>query len=150
MKIILTSLIVSAGLATTALAEGSAVAISEAWSRASIGASRPGAAYLTIHNSGDATETVTGMRTDIAMISEIHLSSTNGEGVSSMSPAREVKIAAGETVALAPGGLHAMLMQLQRPMVEGKTFSLTLLFADGDEVTVDVPILGVAARGPDN
>lgn len=150
MKRIISSVMISVGVATTAVAEVPTVEISEAWSRASIGMNRPGGAYLTIRNSGDQTETVTGLRTDIAMMSEIHLSSTNDQGVSSMSPAGEISIAPGDTVALEPGGLHAMLMKLQRPMVEGQTFSLTLILANGNEVTVDVPILGVSARGPDH
>ena len=56
----------------------------------------------------------------------------------------------GESVALEPGGLHAMLMRLQEPMTEGETFPLTLLFDDGGEVTVEVTILGIAARGPED
>lgn len=34
-------------------------------------------------------------------------------------------------------------------MVEGETFALTLIFEDDSEVTIDVPILGFAARGPE-
>ena len=66
-----------------------------------------------------------------------------------MAPAGEITISPGESVALEPGGLHAMLMRLQTAMIEGETFPLTLAFSDGGEVTVDVPILGIAARGPE-
>ena len=65
-----------------------------------------------------------------------------------MAPAGDIRIAPGETVALEPGGLHAMLMMLQRPMVEGEAFELTLSFSDGGEVSVEVPVLGMTARGP--
>jgi copper(I)-binding protein len=41
-----------------------------------------------------------------------------------------------------------MLMDLQRPMVEGESFSLSLILAGGEEIAVEVPILGMAARGP--
>jgi len=67
-----------------------------------------------------------------------------------MTPMGDIEIAPDEAVALEPGGLHVMLMQLSRPMIEGETFALTLVFADGDEATVEVPILGIAARGPTN
>jgi copper(I)-binding protein len=40
-------------------------------------------------------------------------------------------------------------MKLQRPMKEGESFTLTLSFDDGGEVAVEVPILGIAARGPE-
>ena len=45
--------------------------------------------------------------------------------------------------------MHAMLMRLQTKKVEGETFPLTLNFADGGTLTDDVPILGIAARGPE-
>ena len=41
-----------------------------------------------------------------------------------------------------------MLMRLQRPMIEGERYKLTLVFSDGGAVVVEVPILGLAARGP--
>lgn len=125
------------------------VTVEDAWSRASIGTNRPGAAYMTIRNAGDEPVTLTGIETDLATRPEVHLSSTNDQGVSSMAPAGEIEIAPGAAVALEPGGLHAMLMMLQRPMVEGETFALTLRFSDGGAVSVEVPILGMAARGPE-
>ncbi|WP_306121178.1 copper chaperone PCu(A)C [Roseovarius sp. MMSF_3359] len=149
MKSLIATTVIIAGFAATAKAEELAVVVEEAWSRASIGTNRPGAAYMTIRNTGDETKVLAGLRTDLAMMPEIHLTSTNEQGVSSMSPAGEIEISPGDAVALEPGGLHAMLMRLSRPMVEGEAFSLTLVFADGDEVIVEVPILGIAARGPE-
>ncbi|WP_291733631.1 copper chaperone PCu(A)C [Leisingera sp. F5] len=146
----LAALVLPFGAASAALAGSGQVSVENAWSRASIGTSRPGAAYMEIVNEGDEPVTLTGIKTDIAMMPEIHRSSTNEQGVSSMAPAGDVSIAAGETVALEPGGLHAMLMKLQRPMKEGETFPLSLVFSDGGWVTVNVPVLGIAARGPGN
>ena len=105
---------------------------------------------MTIRNENDVEVTLTGLRTDLAMMSEIHRTTTNDQGVSSMAPAGEIVISAGETIELKPGGLHVMLMKLQQPMTEGESFPLTLVFSGGGEVTVDVPILGLAARGPEN
>ena len=137
-------------LATSVLAGSANVVVENAWARASIGTSRPGAAYMEVRNVGDEPVTLTGLRTDLATMSEVHRTATDERGVSSMSPAAEIVIAPGETVTLEPGGLHAMLMQLQRPMEEGETFPLTLTFSDGGETTVEVPILGIAARGPED
>jgi copper(I)-binding protein len=130
------------------LAGGDDVAIEGAWSRASIGTSRPGVAYMTLQNTGDAPVVVTGLRTELATMPMIHTSVTDAQGVTRMSHMEEVEIAAGETVTLDPGGLHVMLMDLQRPMVEGESFTLSLILADGDEISIEVPILGIAARGP--
>ena len=145
----LVTLVMAISFAVPVLAGSEDVVVEDAWSRASIGMSRPGAAYMTIRNTGDEAITLTGLRTDLAMMPEIHQTSTNAEGVSSMAPAGEIKIAAGGEVALEPGGLHAMLMRLQRPMTEGESFLLNLVFSDGGEVMIEVPILGIAARGPE-
>ena len=145
----ITTFMLIVGLSAPALAGSEDVVVEGAWSRASIGTSRPGAAYMTIRNAGDEAVTLSEIRTDIAMMPEIHRSSTNDPGVSSMAPAGSIVIGSGETVALEPGGLHAMLMRLLRPMAEGERYKLTLVFSDGGEVVVDVPILGVAARGPE-
>ncbi|MCD1625350.1 copper chaperone PCu(A)C [Seohaeicola saemankumensis] len=135
-------------VAPPVLASGDAVVIEGAWSRASIGTSRPGVAYMRLQNTGDALVTVTGLRTDLAMMPMIHTSTTDAQGVNRMSHLEQVEIAAGETVALEPGGLHVMLMDLQRPMIEGESFTLSLILADGEEITVEVPIRSMAARGP--
>lgn len=137
------------GVSAPALAGSEDVVVEDAWSRASVGVSRPGAAYMTIRNTGDEAVTLTGLATPLAKMPEIHETMTNTEGVSSMAPAGEIMIAPGESVALEPGGRHAMLMQLQKPMTDGQSFPLTLIFSDDNEMTVNVPILGVAARGPE-
>ena len=67
-----------------------------------------------------------------------------------MALAGEIEIAPGDAVTLEPGGLHVMLMRLQRAMAEGSSFFLTLDFSDGGEVLVEVPVIGIAARGPEN
>ena len=122
--------------------------VESAWSRASIGTQRPSAAYMTIRNTGTEAVRLIGLRTDLAMMPQVHRTTISKQGVSSMAPAGEVEIGPGAAVALKPGGLHAMLMQLTRPMTKGKSFTLTLVFSDGDEIAVNVPILSLAARGP--
>jgi len=150
MKALATATLALALLAAAppVLADGDAVVIEGTWSRASIGTSRPGVAYMTLQNTGDAPVTVTGLRTELAMMPMIHASTTDAQGVTRMTHMEQVEIAEGDTVALEPGGLHVMLMDLQRPMVEGESFTLSLILADGEEIAVEVPILGMAARGP--
>ena len=134
-------------LPTVSLAGSEDVVVEDAWARASIGTSRPGAAYMTLRNTGNDPVTLVGLATPLAMMPDIHETTTDSNGVSSMGPVGEITIPAGESVSLEPGGMHAMLMRLQTKMIEGETFQLTLNFADGGTLTVDVPILGIAARG---
>ena len=137
------------GLPSASLAGSEDVVIEDAWARASIGTNRPGAAYMTLRNTGTDPVTLVGLETPLAMMPDIHETTTDANEVSSMAPAGEITIPPGESVSLEPGGLHAMLMRLQRPMAEGENFSMTLDFSDGGEITVEVPILGIAARGPE-
>ena len=85
-------------VAPPVLAGGDAVVIEGAWSRASIGTSRPGVAYMRLQNTGDALVTVTGLRTDLAMMPMIHTSTTDAQGVNRMSHLEQVEIAAGESI----------------------------------------------------
>ncbi len=137
------------GLPTTTVADSEDVVVENAWARASIGVNRPGAAYMTIRNNGTDSATLVGLETPLSMMPDIHETKTDANGVSSMAPAGDIMIPPGESVSLEPGGLHAMLMRPQIKMVEGETFPLTLNFADGGTLTVDVPILGISARGPE-
>lgn len=136
------------GLSEVALADSSAIVVKDAWARASIGVSRPGAAYMTILNTGQETVVLNGLSSDIAKKPSIHQTKTDSRGVSSMVPVSSVGIGPSQTLTLGPGSLHVMLMGLRASLNQGAEFSLTILFEDGGKKTVTVPILGIAARGP--
>ena len=104
---------------------------------------------MTLRNTGTDPVTLVGLETPLAMMPDIHETTTDSNGVSSMGPVGEINISPGESVSLEPGGMHAMLMRLQAKMIEGETFQLTLNFADGGTLTVDVPIFGIAALDPE-
>ncbi len=147
--VILVLMLIFGALFPAAAFAGSAdVVVESPWSRASIGTIRPGVAYMTIRNTGTDPVTLTGMRSDAAGMPMLHKSSTDASGMASMAPAGDIVIPAGGSISLEPGGLHAMLMHLTRPLVEGDSFPLVLLFDDGGEVSVQVPVLGPGARGP--
>lgn len=131
------------------MSENGSILIEAPWARASIGTSRPGAAYMTIRNAGTEGITLTSMRADISANVSIHKTEVDGDGVSRMSPQKSVNVPAGESISLEPGGLHVMMMNLQAPLNEGSEFPLTLVFENGEEMTISVPVLGIGARGPD-
>ena len=124
------------------------VVVERPWSRASIGTMRPGVAYLTIRNNGEAPAILTGVATPAAKRPEVH-ESVIKDGVARMRPAGRVTIPPGATVRLRPGGLHIMLMELTRPLEEGAMLPLTLEFEATGPLKVDVPILSMRAKGPD-
>jgi len=141
----LIAIMVAAWVATSpALAEES-VRVFDAWARASILASRPGAAYVTIESTSD--DTLIGVSTPVAKQVMIHAIEKDDD-VSRMKPIETLELPAGERVTLAPGGMHLMLMGLQDKLSDGTTFPMTLSFEKAGEVTVAVSVLGIAAEGP--
>jgi copper(I)-binding protein len=128
--------------AGAALAGG--IEVGYAWARASIGTERPGVAYMAIHNSGSESDRLLGAKTAVAKRAMVH-ESIMRDGVMKMRPAEDIDIAPGATVMLEPGGLHLMLTFLQKKLVEGESFPLTLTFEHAGEVTVDVVIAGMGA-----
>lgn len=124
------------------------VTITEPWARASVLASRPAAVYLNL--SSDTDDRLLSVTTPAADHVMIHAIETDAKNVSRMMHRDALELPAGETVALAPGGMHLMLMGLSEKLVEGSHVPVTLTFRDAGKMTTDVPILGVAANGPED
>jgi hypothetical protein len=122
--------------------------IEHAWSRATIGADRPGVFYVEITNGGSADDALVGIATPVAGMPILHETVVT-DGVASMPHAMPIPVPAGQTVALAPGGFHGMLMGLTSALTEGDSFPVTLTFQTAGEITVDVAVLSLRAEGPD-
>ncbi|MEQ8376592.1 copper chaperone PCu(A)C [Roseibium aggregatum] len=135
---------VALAVASPALAEES-VRVFDAWARATILASRPGAAYLTIESA--AEDRLLSVTTPVAGHVMIHAVEKDGD-VSRMKHIETLELPAGERITLAPGGMHLMLMGLQDKLSEGTAFPMTLSFEKAGEIKVDVSVLGIAAEGP--
>ena len=88
------------------------------------------------------------MRTDLASIEILHKTFVGSNGAPRMSAIPELRVEPGASVTLEPGGLHVMLIDLEKPLAEGNTLPLRLTFYDGDDLTIEVPILGADATGP--
>ena len=123
------------------------ITVEHAWSRASIGADRPGIVYVTIRNEGAEDDALVAVATPAASMPMLHETVVT-DGVARMPHAMSVPVPAGETVMLEPGGLHAMLNGLTAPLDEGATFPATLTFAGAGAVTVDVEVVALAGTGP--
>jgi hypothetical protein len=131
--------------------------VSDVWARTSAEGQETGAAYLVV-TGGAEDDTLVGasVSADVAGTVELHEtvpvddaegsddsmgSSTGGmaEGMT-MQPVPDIDVPAGEQVALEPGGLHVMLLELAAPLEVGDTFELTLTLEQAGEVTVPVEV----------
>lgn len=121
--------------------------IEHAWSRATIGADRPGVFYVEITNNGSADDALAGIATPAARMPMLH-ETVVADGVASMPHAMSIPVLAGQTVKLAPGGYHGMLTGLTEGLKEGGSFPVTLTFQNAGEVMVEVEVLSMRAEGP--
>lgn len=115
--------------------------VDDAFARTSTMMSQSGAAFMVMHNGGTADCRVVGARSDISERTELHTHIADANGVMRMVEVEEgFPVAAGGEHALARGGDHVMFMGLNRPMEQGSTIHLTLVFEDGSEYALDVPV----------
>jgi periplasmic copper chaperone A len=118
--------------------------IESPWARESVTPSS--AAYLTVRNSGDQDDRLIGVTSAVANRTELHSSTMEG-GVMKMQPVEAVLVPAHGEAALAPGGLHVMLMGLNGRLEEGKSFALTLEFEHAGKIEVMATIEDIAYGG---
>ncbi|UCE88724.1 MAG: copper chaperone PCu(A)C [Pseudomonadota bacterium] len=102
------------------------------------------AGYMKIINRSSDAVKIVEVRSSQFKHVEIHLSETR-DGIARMVKQDALKIAAGKTVDLAPGGLHLMLIEPQQALREGDVVVLTLVLDGGREVTVNAPVRREAA-----
>ena len=135
-------------LATAAFAQESGIRVDGAWARATPGAAKTGAVYLSITNTGKTADRLIAVSTPVAAQAETHTMKMEN-GIMEMRPLGPVTIEPGKTFAFVPNGNHIMLVGLKAPLKEGNTLPLTLTFdhAGTREVTVSIAKIGAMHAG---
>lgn len=121
-----------------------ALTIVDAWARASAGRIRSGAAYLTIANTKVEPDRLLSVATPAAARAELHATVKDGE-IMRMRPVGAIAVEPGSRIELRPGGLHLMLLDLTKPLVEGERFPLTLTFEKAGAITTEIVVRGPGA-----
>ena len=114
------------------------------WSRATPQGATTAVAYMKLINNGATAIRLTGATSAAAQRVEIHEMSMDG-GVMRMRPIRGLDIAPGATVELKPSGMHLMLIGLKRPIAQEDLIPVTLAFADGTALAIDVYVEAAGA-----
>ena len=125
--------------ATAAFAQDAkigAITIDHAWARATPGAVKNSAAFMTFDNKGAADKLISVTGT-IAKEIQIHSMITEA-GVMKMREITALDIPANGKAELKPGGFHVMLIGIPDGLKEGTKFPLKLKFEKAGEVTVQV------------
>lgn len=96
---------------------------------------RVAAGYMTIRNAASEEDTLVSASSSVAAYVEIHEMGMEG-GMMRMRALKQVEAPAEGVVALAPGGLHLMLIDVRTPLKSGDTVPLTLMFERAGMVEV--------------
>ena len=147
-------LIATASLTLTALLAlpaQSQTRVTDAWVRGTVAEQKATGAFMQLTSVAggklvSATSTAAG-------VVEIHEMKMEGNTMQ-MRAIRGLDLPAGKSVALRPGSLHMMLLDLKAPLVAGSTVDLTLVVEDKDgrreTVRVKAPVRALGAAVTDH
>jgi copper(I)-binding protein len=121
------------------------IRVENAWSRAAM-AGRTGVVYLTITDTG-VPDRLTGASSPVAASADLHESFTD-HGVAKMRGVAALPVEPDKPVTLAPSGYHIMLTGLKRPLNQGDSFPVTLVFEKAGPVTTTVTVQKAGASMP--
>lgn len=119
----------------------SPVTVTDAWVKITVPGARVSAAYMKLKS----TEPVKLIKVEaaIAGIVEIHDMRMN-DGVMEMEAMDALNIPANTTVTLKPGGMHVMLLKVNKPIKQGDKVPLTLTFLGKGEKVITAKLLANA------
>ncbi|MBL4570075.1 MAG: copper chaperone PCu(A)C [Alcanivorax sp.] len=112
----------------------------EPWLRAVPPVSPTMAGYVTLDNSGDEAVTITGVSTPAAGHTMLHDMESVDDGSRRMVHLHHLEIPAGESVVLAPGGKHLMLMKLAEVPAPGDTVEICFHLKGGQDACAGFPV----------
>ncbi len=137
-------LIFSALLLSSTQVLGAQISISKAYVRATPPGQTTSGAYMVLRNDGQQNRALVGASSNIAEMIEIHTNS-HDNGVMRMREVDQIKLRAGQTTSLAPGGVHLMLIGIQQGIAPGQSITLNLIFDDDSVETIEVKAKRITA-----
>ncbi|HEY9097697.1 MAG TPA: copper chaperone PCu(A)C [Thiobacillus sp.] len=112
------------------------VTVTDVWARATVPGQKVSGAYMQIQSDVDAR--LLSVSSPVVPQVEVHEMKMDGD-VMRMRALKSVVLPKGQTVALEPGGVHLMLLNLKKPIAAGDIIPLTLVVeSGGKKQTVEV------------
>jgi copper(I)-binding protein len=99
-----------------------------------------GAVFMKLVNKGRVADRLTGGKTDVAEVVEIHETKMEGDVMKMHHLPDGLEIPAQAEVILTPGGYHLMLIGVTRDLNIGDEFQLSLEFEKSEMMTVEVVV----------
>ncbi len=102
--------------------------------------------FVQIKNTGGEMDNLIAASAAAELTEKVELHETvMTDGSAEMKPVEKIAVAPNSVTALAPGGLHIMLLDLKRALEVSETIDITLTFEKAGEVTMSVPIIEYVA-----
>ena len=119
--------------------DGAPVTVRDAWVREPPGGHPIAAAYMVLENASDQAVALVGAQSPVVERVEIHATS-HENGTMRMRQVEQVSVPARGSIALQSGGLHLMLIGMEKAPRQGDQVALTLRFGDGSERSVSAAV----------
>ncbi len=101
--------------------------------------------FMTLTNMSDQDIQLVQAKSNAAKKVELH-THVHDNGVMKMRQIPAIKVPADGQAHLKPGGLHIMLIGLQDGIQAGQTIEMTLIFKDGSEKSISMPVKSVMSH----
>ena len=131
---------------THAVAQPSTIRAEQPWARATAPRQTVGGVYVTLTSPVD--DRLLGARSPVAGHAEVHEMTMEGNVMRMRELTGGLRLPAGQAVALAPGGLHVMLVDLKQPLAAGQVIPVQLRFEHAPQVDLQVRVAPVGAQRP--
>jgi hypothetical protein len=140
----LMALLVNVFTVTPSIA-GDDLRVTEVWSRATPPSVKVGAAYFTVENLNNRPDTLLAVASPVAERVEMH-THVMMDGMMMMHQLDSVEVPTQGNLEFKPGGNHVMLIGLERPLVAGERFPMTLRFKHAGDVELIVEVRGLGSE----
>jgi copper(I)-binding protein len=121
-----------------------ALEVAQPWSRATPRGAKVASGYVTIRNTGNGADRLTGATFALSGRAEIHEMKMDG-GVMKMRQVEGLEIKPGATLELKPGSLHLMFTGLTQPLAKGDRVKGTLVFEKAGSVDIEYAVEAIGA-----
>lgn len=115
-----------------------ALAVRDPWARPAL-AGDNGGAFFIVDNGKNEPVALLSASGDVAATIEVHLSTMEGD-VMKMEKQEKVEVAPNSQLEFKPGSYHIMLINLNRELKVGDTFTLDLAFDNGESLPIIVTV----------
>ena len=124
------------------------LAIGHPWTRETPNGAKVAGGYLSVTNNGKEADRLVGGTLEASDRLEVHEMKMDGD-VMKMRPLNDgIEIKPGETIKLAPGGVHLMFLDLKRPLKKDELIKGQLQFQKAGKVDVEFKVDSIGATGP--